>query len=357
MSILGGTDGTMVQYVIYILIGVSMILFALILAYSSISAANHKKMKRKKKWYPQWMKRLDDHLNGKDHIKPIEVKTGERTAFRDLIIYFYSGGNGEEMPVDLGERPPLVERKKRKLRMLYRQMGFIDDDLQCLRSGPWWNKTVAFGRLARMELNDGEDIALDLLTDGEKELALSAISYLSSIQSRYLQDQVTSIYQWNEASMHKEITVELMKANIDPVFVRDLKDDSEPAVRKAAAMLTGSRNSAESLKFLSKLAFDDDEDVRLETARALGRIGGKRSAWILEKMADDEDSDVRSAVAEALGKNTDLMDLHPLEKLAKDKDRNVRIMAFANLSHHGWEGKASILNLASSDPEMSKEFV
>ncbi len=350
-------DGVLMELVIYILLFVSLILFVQIIAYSAISISNLRKGRKRDKWYPQWKKRLEDHLSGKDNIKPIEVEENERKAFRDLMIFFYAGGNEKDIPVKVRAPSPLEERKKRKVRMLYREMGFVSDDLEQLRNGPWWKRTVAFGRLSRLELNDAEDIALELITSNEEELAISAVSYLSTLRSRYLPQQLGSLYQWNHPSIHKELTLELLRMEIDPVHIKELARDPLPAVRKAAAMLSGRNKLIEAVPIMKRLSDDRDPDVRVEVARSLGRIGGVQALKVLESMVDDPDKEVRSAVAESLGRNPDPSGIGTLEKLARDKDHDVKVKAYSNLSRKGWEGKAAIMDLSSNEPEIGKEFV
>jgi hypothetical protein len=357
MIAIKGMDSMLMELIIYVLLFVSIVLFVQIIAYSAISISNHRKNRRRGKWYPQWKKRLEDHLNGTDKIKRIEVPHKERKAFRDLLIFFYSGGNEENIPTEARADSPLAERKKRRLRILYREMGFVEDDLDQINDGAWWNKTVAFGRLTRLELNDAEDIALELITAKEQEVAISAVSYLSTIRSRYLPEHLGSIYQWNDPAIHKEITLELMRTNIGARHLKELSRDPVPAVRKAAAMLSGRKGLHSALDMLQSLTDDKDPEVRVEVARALGRIGGLRTMRILANMVEDQDKEVRSTVAESLGKNPDPEGINTLEKLAKDPEHDVKVKAFANLSRKGWEGKAAIIDLSSSDPEMGKEFV
>lgn len=352
-----GMGGMLMELLIYILLFVSLVLFVQIIAYSAISIGNHKKNRKREKWYPQWKRRLEDHITGRDNIKRSEVQESERKAFRDLLIFVYSGGMEENIPSKVGAPSPLEERKRRRLRILYRDMGFIEDDLEQLREGAWWKKTVAFGRLSRLELNDAEDIALELVTAKEEELAISAISYLSHLKSRYLPEQLGSIFQWNDPSIHKEITLELLQMKIKTSHLKELSRDAVPAVRKAAAMLSGRKGLRSALSMLKELREDGDPEVRMEVARALGRIGGPQSVKILESMVDDPDKEVRSTVAEALGKSPDPDGIETLEKLARDSDYDVKVKAFATLSRKGWEGKAAILDLSSADPEIGKEFV
>ncbi|OYT45319.1 hypothetical protein B6U90_03550 [Thermoplasmatales archaeon ex4484_6] len=357
MGFENGFDGMLLKVVLYILLAVSIVLFVQIIAYSTMSINNHRKRKNKQKWYPKWSRRLEDHLNGRDHIKPVEVGDDERKAFRDLLVFFYAGGEEDEIPAEIRGRSPLAESKKRRIRMLYRDMGFIEDDLEALRSGPWWKRTVALGRLSRLELNDAEDLALEMVTAKEAELAISAISYLASIQSRYLPEQIGSIYEWNESWMHKEITIELMRIRPGMKVIEELSGSPIAVVRKAAAMLSGRKGFHQSIRILRKLAEDKDTNVRVETSRSLGRIAVKRAYAVLEGMADDPSREVREAVAEALGNAPDSVGIEPLENLAYDEDPDVKVIARSTLSRKGWEGQAALLKLSESDPDMEMEFV
>jgi len=351
MELFEGIDGVLFWMIFYVILGAALVLFIQLIAYSTISFTNIKKRKKRDRWYPVWSKRLVDHIQKKDTIRKVEIKHSDRKAFRDLLILFYNDGMGDgkgAIRID--------ETKRRRLRLLYRDLGYIEDDLDQLRNGPWWKKTLAFGRLARLELNDGEDMALELITTKDSELAIAAISYLTVIDSKYLPEQLTNIYQWNEPWMHKEITLELVKLEVDPRNIRRLAEDPYPAVRKAAAMLSGRKDMRKLVPTLSKLAFDEDMDVRVETARSLGRIGGRSALKVLEGMVDDSEKDVRLTVAESIGCDPKT-GVDSLELLAKDAEYDVKIMAFTNLSRKGWDGQAAILDLSKNDPEIGKEFI
>lgn len=353
MELFESIDGMLFWMIFYVILGVALVLFIQLIAYSTISFTNIKKRRKRDRWYPLWSKRLSDHLQKKDAIRKIEIKRSDRKAFRDLIIQFY---NNEVQTKSGNISIRIDETKRRRLRMLYRDLGYIEDDMDHLRNSPWWKKTLAFGRLARLELNDAEDLALEMVTTKETELAISAISYLTVINSKYLPEQITNIYQWNDPSLHKEITLELTKCDIDIRNLKRLADDPMPAVRKASAMLSGRKGLTRIVSTLTKLSRDEDKEVRVEAARSLGMIGCGSATKTLEKMIEDPQKDVRLAVAEALGTDPKA-GVSILEKLAKDDEYDVKVMALTNLSRKGWDGQAAILDLSKKDPEIGKEFI
>lgn len=350
-------EGVILPLVLYIIVFVSIILFILIIAYTTMTVKNHQKNKNMNRWYPVWAKRLESYLKGRENIHDFHLEKEERKLFRDLVIDYYTGEKNEMCSVDMMPGKPLNDRERRKIRMLYRDLDFLSEDLNSIRRGSVFAKNVALGRLSRLELNDAEDLALDLVSEDSNELVLTSVSYLSTIKSRYLQDNLLSIYEWSDNSMYKEITLEVMKAEIDMVHLDDMADSPMDDIRKASATLAGKNGRGEGISILRILAKDEKWDVRYEVARSLGRIGTRRSTNILKKMAKDDDHLVRSAVADALGGSSDRKSIEELEKLALDKDFEVKMMAYTTLSNMGFQGREAVKRLSKIQPEISKEFI
>jgi HEAT repeat protein len=162
-----------------------------------------------------------------------------------------------------------------------------------VKDGTWFTKSAALGRLARLELNDAEDLAIDLMETDKMELRISCISYLASIKSTYLREGLEEVFHLTNEEHFNEITTELMEANIDVGALKALADSDIHDGRRAAAILLGRKGLHRSTAILKELAEDPYEDIRLEAARSLGRIGNMRAVRVLEKMERDSDPEVR----------------------------------------------------------------
>jgi hypothetical protein len=295
MRVGNGFEELVLDLIIYLTAGAALFLFIQLLAYSTITVRNYRKRKNLIKKFPAWSDQLNAYLK-KGRSKPrFYLRSEERKVFRDLLITYYTGipqdpTNGE---VKLDRK--LSDSDRRRVRMLYRELGFIVDDINQIKDGTWWSKTTALGRLSRLELNDAEDLAVDLMESDNKEVIISCISYLASIKSRYLQEMLSELIQLTDKKQFKELVMELTKADLQTPHLKNLVNSPSIKERKAAAVLLGRKDLKNGIQELKKLAVDVDEGVRLETVKALGRIGSMRAGYILDSMMKDPLPEIKRA--------------------------------------------------------------
>ncbi|MGA1793725.1 MAG: HEAT repeat domain-containing protein [Thermoplasmatota archaeon] len=288
-----GFEEVLFSVIIYLIVGAALFLFIQILIYSTITVKNYRKRRSLKNRLPAWTEQIEDYLRRRGTRARFHLRGEEKKAFRDMVIGYYCGVPQDASNDDLHKPLKLRGDDKRRLRMLYRELGFVEEDLDQIKDGTWWTKSVALGRLSRLELNDAEDLAVDLMETEHRELTVSCISYLASIKSRYLHDRLDEVFQITEEAQFNEVATELSKADIGIGQLKKLADCDVRSGRKAAAILLGRKGLHHSTAVLKKLAADPFEDVRLEVARSLGRIGSLKAIRVLETLDHDPDVNVR----------------------------------------------------------------
>jgi len=294
-----GFEQMLYQLVAYLIAGAAVFLFLQLLIYSTITLRKFRRSKDLKRLMPQWSREIDSYLRSGRRKDIPNMEKNERKIFRDLLISYYSGVPQDPSNPDLMVGRILHEGQRRRLRILYRELGFIQEDMEQIEEGMWWDKAVALGRLARLELNDAEDLAVDLLENGNGEVVLSCISYLTSIKSRFLSGRVAGIVSSSDLKDFKELTLELLKADIDVGTLKDLSSSEDPKCRAASAVLLGRRGKHFNTGILRKLSKDEDPQVRAEAARSLARVQTTSAVRILEDMTWDTDREVGRALEEA----------------------------------------------------------
>jgi hypothetical protein len=322
-----GFEELIFSIIIYLVLGAALFLFIQILVYSTISVKNYRKRRSLKKRLPAWSEQIENYLKRRDRRAKFHLRGEEKAAFRDMLIGYYTGEPQDASNDDLHKHRPLKSMEKRRVRMLYRELGFMDDDLDQIKDGTWWTKSVALGRLSRLELNDAEDFAIDLMDSDRKELVVSCISYLASIKSFYLRDGLEEVFHVTDKDQFNEITTELMKADIDVSTLKNLADSDIREGRKAAAILLGRKGLHHSTSILKRLAEDPYEEIRLETARSLGRIGNMKAVRVLESLERDPDMEVRKIAIKEVKKARNAMYVTSIWDLEMDDKRTDNLLS------------------------------
>jgi HEAT repeat protein len=297
-----GFEEVVFSVIIYLIAGGAVFLFIQILIYSTISVKNYKKRRSLKKRLPAWSQQIENYLKRRDSRAKFHLRGEEKKIFRDMLIGYYTGIPIDASNDDLHHHRPLKSMEKRRVRMLYRELGFMDADMDQIKDGTWWRKSVALGRLSRLELNDAEDLAIDLMDSEKKELVVSCISYLASIKSHFLREGLEDVFHITDEDQFNEITNELLKADIDVGSLKNLADSDIQDGRKAAAILLGRKGLHHSTSILKKLAHDPFENVRLEAAKSLGRVDNMKAVRVLENLEKDPDPEIRKVAKREIDK-------------------------------------------------------
>jgi len=300
MQVGNGFEEVLYRVITYLIGGAALFLFVQLAIYSTITLRKFRKARDIKKLMPDWNQRILAYLKGGPRVKVPDLSDGERPLFRDVLVSCYSGSPQDPSEPEIVTELVLREGQRRRLRMLYRDMGFVSEDILAVKEGSRWERSVALGRLSRLQLNDAEDLALEYLDSGSTDEVISCVSYLSSIKSHYLTERLEGLLRVTGRAYQKELLVELTKISLDINQLRNLSRSRDNEARRVSAMLLGRKGLHFSLPLLKVLASDRDPAVRMEAARSLGKLDSPSSLKVLSNMENDPDTRVRTAVGYSL---------------------------------------------------------
>lgn len=288
-----GFEDLLLEVVIYLLSAAAIFIFIQLLAYTTITLRNHKRRRSIERILPSWKRTLESHISGSG-AKKINLDDGQMEGFRDMLVDYY-GGNPIEVPEkELGVSRILNSAQRRRIRILYREKGFLEEDLRQIRKGAWWSKITALSRLSTMELNDAEDLAIELMESGNREVIKSCVFYLSSISSRYLPEVIGKAYEKVDDEGSEELNVTLAGASKSADDLAAMADSETDRTRLAAAKILGQKGLPKATTLLKKLIIDPDEEIRREAIRSLGKVGTMKAVWALEIALEDSDTEIKS---------------------------------------------------------------
>lgn len=300
MQLGNGFEEVLYRVITYLIGGAALFLFVQLAIYSTITLRKFRKARDIKKLMPDWNQRIMAYLKGGPKVKAPDLSDSERPLFRDVLVSCYSGSPQDPSEPEIVTGLVLREGQKRRLRMLYRDMGFVTDDIKAVKEGTGWERSVALGRLSRLQLNDAEDLALEYIESGSTNEVISSVSYLTSIKSHYLTERLEGLLRVTGKAYQKELIVELTKTSMDINQLRNLSRSRDTEARRVAAMLLGRKGLHYSLSILRVLASDKEHTVRVEVARSLGKLDTPSSLKVLTTMSKDPDPRVRTAVGYSL---------------------------------------------------------
>ena len=298
MKVGHGFEELLLEVVIYMMAAAAIFIFIQLVAYTTITLRNHSRRRSVKRRFPSWKRSLESYISTGRGEK-LNLDEGETNGFRDMLINYYCGN-----PMDDSEEEPrrLNSAQRRRIRILYREKGFLEDDIRHIRSGPWWSKVTALGRLALLEINDAEDLSVELVESGNVEVVKSCVHYLSVIHSRFLPEIIDSAYQKVDDRGIEELNVSIAGASNDAEDLRKLVMSESGKSRMSAAKILGRKGLPKTTHFLKKLLTDPDKDIRYQAVRSLGKVGNMKAVWALEKALEDPDPGIRSMAKKEIRK-------------------------------------------------------
>ncbi|MBA7577930.1 hypothetical protein ES708_19786 [subsurface metagenome] len=165
------------------------------------------------------------------------------------------------------------------MQRLYKNFGFLDDDIKQLRSRAWWRRVMAIERLGVLEMKAAENHIFPLLTD-RSEVRFAALRALATMGSRRLGKMLPEIFANNSRWAYRFLVNTLAEAKIPVASLRPLAASADHDYRKAAAILLGREGNDEAIPLLKQLAGDTVKDIRRESVLSLGRIGSAEAVPI-----------------------------------------------------------------------------
>lgn len=129
-----------------------------------------------------------------------------------------------------------------------------------------------------------------------------------------------------------------------------LERESDPLVRRVAAIGLGHRRGADAIDALGAALEDRDRSVRFQAIHGLGKIGGRDAAEALVPALRDGDAAIRLQAVLALQSTGDASTVRALARvLAEDADAEVRRVAARTLERIGGPDAWWVLFDASTD--------
>lgn len=318
-------------------------LFTLLLVIYLVSIFKHDREKRYiTRKTADWQSTVQRLLHGEKSRNDFDIPRKERRYFRDVLMAECAKQGG---------------RSKDKIRDLYKQFGFLDDDINQLRSRIWWKKIEAMERIGDLRLIEVEDNILPMLLAKRSEVKFSALRALASIGSQKLAEMLPKIFADNSRWAYRYLVNKLYIVEIPPDNLKPLASSPDRDLRKATAILLGKKGNEKAIPMLRNLADDGVKDVRREAIHSLGEIGSTKAISILSNRIDDDEPQVRAEIARALGKLKDLNSLSLIDQLADDIDFEVRFQAFFALERFGQPGEDIIRTYQAKYPEIAEEFL
>ena len=290
----------------------------------------------------QWQNMVERLLSGEKPLNDFDIPKRDRKYFRDILM---------------AECAKQDTDGKSKIKDLYRQLGYLDEDIQQLKSRTWWKKIQAIERLGDLELGEAEEHVFPLLMDRRSEVRFSALRTLATTSSRKLVQALPEIFANNSRWAYRYLVNELFHTEIPTDNLKTLVLSPDRDLRKAATILLGKERHTEAIPMLQDLASDKVKDVRREAVRSLGRIKSVETISVLSNKANDDEPQVRAEVARALGGLADLNTLFLVDRLADDADFEVRFQAFFALDRFAEPGESVIRKYQAKYPEIAREFL
>ena len=135
-------------------------------------------------------------------------------------------------------------------------------------------------------------------------------------------------------------------------LARVLAQETDPKVRRLAALGLGNSKDTKARAALSTALGDKDRSTRFQAIHGLAKIGGAESAKALTASLRDDDPAVRLQTVLALQRIGDTAAVGALgEVLAKEKDPEVRRVAVRTLERLGGDEAWWALFDATDDPD------
>jgi len=278
-----------------------------------------------------------------------------RKVLEPLLLAYAHGTEESFLPV-LGGRPRLGDRtvietvlldhiqrvrgiEKLRIGKALTDLGFVDRNLEKLRSTRWWRRAEGAEKLGLAGDRQAIERLVSTLRDQVPEVRIRAAKALGAVGGKAsalpLIEALKEPNRWSTirvadilAGMGREVVDELMGA---------FGTMALPA-RLATLDIFGRIRPLEAVPWLEERLGDDEPDVRARACNALGSIGEPGSGLILTQTLGDPEWPVRAMAAKALGKLQDRNAIDPLCNALRDREWWVRANAAEALRLIGPEG-------------------
>jgi HEAT repeat protein len=254
----------------------------------------------------------------------------------------------ETVLLDHIQRVRGIERKR--LGKALEDLGFVERQLQSLRSKRWWRRADGAEKLGLSGARRATERLVAALDDEVPEVRIRAAKALGSVGGRA--SAVPLIAALREPNRWSTIRIADVLAGMGREVVDELiaefSDLNLPA-KLAALDIIGRIRSLDAVPWLRERLHDPEPDVRARTCHALGQIGEPGSGSVLLETLNDAEWPVRAMAAKALGKIGHRDAIPTLCGALRDHEWWVRANAAESLRMMAPEGIAALEEMLEDD--------
>lgn len=323
--------------IIIIILSISTMLILLV-----IILLNRRRMERREKLYQYLLENYQqlilNYLYGEDDIGMFN-KIASNNYRRQVLI---------DQMKDVAAN--LKGDSWEKLRLLYIELGLVDDSVNKAYARRWHLKIKGFRELAFMNIKDANEEIFKCLNSRneilrmEAQIALVRLSDDNPFEFLYHLERPFSL--WEQISLHELI----VQHNIDvPLFNQWLDSQNETVVMFALRMIKEFRQ-AETEDDVRRALEHPDEEVRNLAIRVAGDLKMKSTLGVMKRMYKKEDYSNSLEILRSMGKMPDEAFLGFL-KLVLDKEDDVQLQIEATkaIENMGEAGIKELVKLMKSE--------
>ncbi len=214
-------------------------------------------------------------------------------------------------------------------------------------------RSIAAAGLARIGDLKAIKPIMNLLADPYEDVQENAVEALSLLRSWLSAGDLISMLRESNPLLRKNAALLLGRiAARETVHALGFAmKDGNVDVRKACVEALSLLKTEDSVRFLVLALTDEEPDIRVSSALSLGRIGGEGVFEALSLLLSDSDDSVRAAVSKAFGILIEKKAVGPLIALLSDKNGLVVTTTIESLGKIGGDAARSALLQMVSSPD------
>jgi len=262
---------------------------------------------------------------------------GGQVRFRDRNVV-------ENVLLEFIQRVRGIERDR--LGRAFDELGYVDSNLEQLRSSRWWYRAEAAEKLGLSGARRATEQLSSALNDDEPEVRIRAATALGKVGGKA--SVIPLIGALNEPNRWSTIRIADILTGMGTEVVHELVqswDDLSHTGRLAAIDIFGRIRLLDAVPWLRQRISDQHADIRARAAHALGAIAEPGSAEPLQALINDPEWPVRAMAAKALGRIRDRDSIPILTASLRDPEWWVRANAAEALRLMGPEGIDALIGM------------
>ena len=271
---------------------------------------------------------------------------GGQVRFRDRNVV-------EMVLLEFIQRVRGIERDR--LGKAFDELGYVDSNLEQLRSARWWFRAEAAEKLGLSGARRAIEQLASALNDDEPEVRIRAATALGRVGGRA--SVVPLIDALNEPNRWSTIRIADILTGMGTEVVQELIqawDDLSHTGRLAAIDIFGRIRLLDAVPWLRQRLTDEHADIRARAAHALGAIAEPGSAQMLQNIMNDPEWPVRAMAAKALGRIRDRDSIPILTGSLRDPEWWVRANAAESLRLMGPDGIEALIGMLDDDDNYAR---